>query len=221
MTEVEKFKNNKEIIAYLAEKFPLCFSIEGEAKPLKIGLFQELAEALAEDERVSKTLLRQVLRQYTSSWRYLHCCKLGATRVDLYGQPCGVLEQEHADHAAAQLAESKARFAAKKASEKPTERKVEGKNTEQNKNKKRKNYSDTRTTTKAKNPTAKNPAARKAKPALKTLAVDNLVAGLQVRVRVAEQAKKARILEVAKDNVRVELENGLILSVTADRLVSL
>lgn len=213
MTEVEKFKNNKEIIAYLAEKFPLCFSIEGEAKPLKIGLFQELAEALAEDERISKTSLRQVLRQYTSSWRYLHCCKVGATRVDLQGQPCGVLEQEHADHAAAQLAESKARFAAKKASEKPA---VEKKNSEQDKTKKRKNYRDVKSTVKA-----KNPAGKKPKPALKALSAENLTVGLELRVRVAEQAKKARILEVAKDHVRVELENGLVLNVTTDRLVSL
>ena len=53
MTEVQKLTNNKEIIAYLAEKFPRCFSIEGEAKPLKIGLFQDLSEALNDDERVS------------------------------------------------------------------------------------------------------------------------------------------------------------------------
>ena len=54
MTEVQKLTNNKEIIAYLAEKFPLCFSLEGEAKPLKIGLFQDLSETLKDDERVSK-----------------------------------------------------------------------------------------------------------------------------------------------------------------------
>ena len=41
------------------EKFPLCFIAEGEAKPLKIGLFQDLAEALKDDEHVSKTQLRQ------------------------------------------------------------------------------------------------------------------------------------------------------------------
>ena len=42
----QKLTNTKDIIAYLAEKFPLCFILEGEAKPLKIGLFQDLAEAL-------------------------------------------------------------------------------------------------------------------------------------------------------------------------------
>ena len=79
----QKLTNTKDIIAYLAEKFPLCFILEGEAKPLKIGLFQDLAEALQDDERVSKTQLRQALRQYTSNWRYLHGCREGAVRVDL------------------------------------------------------------------------------------------------------------------------------------------
>ena len=64
---VQKLTDTKAIIAYLVEKFPLCFIAEGEAKPLKIGLFQDLAEALKDDERVSKTQLRQALRQYTGA----------------------------------------------------------------------------------------------------------------------------------------------------------
>ena len=50
-SDIQKLTSNKEIIAYLAEKFPLCFILEGEAKPLKIGLFQDLAKALQDDER--------------------------------------------------------------------------------------------------------------------------------------------------------------------------
>ena len=34
-----KRTSSKEIIAYLAEKFPACFSTEGAAKPLKVGIF--------------------------------------------------------------------------------------------------------------------------------------------------------------------------------------
>ncbi len=77
MENTEKLKNSKEIVAYLVEKFPACFIAEGEAKPLKIGIFQDLAERLADDARVSKTMLRSALRQYTSSWRYLHGLKAG------------------------------------------------------------------------------------------------------------------------------------------------
>ena len=47
---VQKLTDTKAIIAYLVEKFPLCFIAEGEAKPLKIGLFQDLAEALKDDK---------------------------------------------------------------------------------------------------------------------------------------------------------------------------
>ena len=110
LSEPQKLANNKEIIAYLADKFPLCFSLEGEAKPIKIGLFQDLAEALKDDPLVSKTQLRHALRQYTSNWRYLHGCREGAVRVDLQGNPAGILEQEHVEHAARQLSEAKAKL---------------------------------------------------------------------------------------------------------------
>lgn len=107
MENNEKLKNSKELIAYLCELFPTCFIADGEAKPLKIGIFQDLAARLAEDARVSKTLLRSALRQYTSSWRYLHGIKAGAIRVDLDGNECGVLTEEHVTHAKQALKESK------------------------------------------------------------------------------------------------------------------
>ncbi|NHI02037.1 MULTISPECIES: RNA chaperone ProQ [Oceanimonas] len=107
MENSEKLKNSKEVIAYLAERFPQCFVAAGEAKPLKIGIFQDLAERMEDDPRVSRTLLRTALRQYTSSWRYLHGLKAGMSRVDLDGNPCGELTQEHIDHAKQALKESK------------------------------------------------------------------------------------------------------------------
>lgn len=107
MENSEKLKNSKEVIAYLAERFPKCFVASGEAKPLKIGIFQDLAARLEDDPCVSKTLLRTALRQYTSSWRYLHGLKAGQSRVDLDGEACGELTQEHVDHAKGALKESK------------------------------------------------------------------------------------------------------------------
>ncbi len=109
MENTEKLKNSKEIVAYLVEKFPACFIAEGEAKPLKIGIFQDLAERLADDARVSKTMLRSALRQYTSSWRYLHGLKAGQARVDLDGNPGELLTEEHIEHAKQALKESKER----------------------------------------------------------------------------------------------------------------
>ena len=200
MTEVQKLTNNKEIIAYLAEKFPLCFSLEGEAKPLKIGLFQDLSEALKDDERVSKTQLRHALRQYTSNWRYLHGCKVGAVRVDLQGNPAGELEQEHADHAAQQLAEAKALVAQKRAAEKAA-----------------------KPATEKKRPVRRTPKqgeknVRKPKLVLTSVNMAELQEGQQVKVKVGDRAQNAKVLEFSNETARVELDNGLVLNVTADRL---
>lgn len=200
MTEVQKLTNNKEIIAYLAEKFPLCFSLEGEAKPLKIGLFQDLSEALKDDERVSKTQLRHALRQYTSNWRYLHGCKVGAVRVDLQGNPAGELEQEHADHAAQQLAEAKALVAQKRAAEKAA-----------------------KAVTEKKPPMRRTPkqgekTVRKPKLTLTSVNMAELQEGQQVKVKVGDRAQNAKVLEFSNETARVELDNGLVVNVTADRL---
>lgn len=44
MENQPKLNSSKEVIAFLAERFPQCFSAEGEARPLKIGIFQDLVE---------------------------------------------------------------------------------------------------------------------------------------------------------------------------------
>lgn len=123
-TEQKTNPSTKEVIAYLAEKFPLCFSVEGEAKPLKRGIFQELAEALADDDKVSKTLLRQVLRNYTNSWRYLAASKENTARVGLQGEEADVVTAEEAVHAAETLATAKAVVAERKAQERKEQRKA-------------------------------------------------------------------------------------------------
>lgn len=196
-SNVQKLTNNKEIITYLAEKFPLCFILEGEAKPLKIGLFQDLAEALKDDERVSKTQLRHALRQYTSNWRYLHGCREGAERVDLYGNPAGVLDAEHVAHAAEQLAEAKAKFAERRKAE-LAEKKAQQKRQPRRQN----NF--------------KPP--RKSKVELSAVDLSTLSKGSVVKVKVGDRAKKGIIVEVLKDSARVELENGLVMNIMADRL---
>ncbi|EEX50014.1 ProQ activator of osmoprotectant transporter ProP [Pasteurella dagmatis ATCC 43325] len=208
MTEVQKLTNNKEIIAYLVEKFPLCFSLEGEAKPLKIGLFQDLAEALQNDEQISKTQLRQALRAYTSNWRYLHSCKEGVERVDLQGNPCGVLEKEHAQHAAKQLAEAKAKLSEKLAAEKVA-----------NLKKKRPAFkSNNKVVNNKEKSVVKLKRPSRPKIELNAVDVEKLQKGDKIKVKVGDSAKNAIFLENLKENVRIELENGLVINVTADRL---
>ena len=193
----QKLTNTKDIIAYLAEKFPLCFILEGEAKPLKIGLFQDLADALQDDERVSKTQLRQALRQYTSNWRYLHGCREGAVRVDLQGNPAGVLEAEHVAHAAQQLADAKARVAEKRKAEAAVKKAQQKQRPRKPANKNTKHFN---------------------KPSLSAVDFSQISVGSVVKVKAGDHAKKATVVEVLKDSARVQLENGLVMSVAADRL---
>lgn len=130
MENQPKLNSSKEVIAFLAERFPLCFTTEGETRPLKIGIFQDLIERVPESDNVSKTQLRSALRLYTSSWRYLYGVKLGAQRVDLDGNPCGELEQQHVDHARKQLEEAKARVQAQRAEQQAKKREAAGESAE-------------------------------------------------------------------------------------------
>ncbi|MCL4106913.1 UNVERIFIED_CONTAM: hypothetical protein GTU68_004054 [Idotea baltica] len=194
MENTEKLKNSKEVIAYVAECFPKCFTLEGEAKPLKIGIFQDLAERLNEDEKVSKTQLRAALRQYTSSWRYLHGVKAGADRVDLDGNACGTLEEEHVEHAKATLAESKAKVQARRKA------KTKAK--------------------KAQQPRRQAPKAPKVEKPVETRALnaDEFIAGKEVNVNMGTGNMAATIVEINKEDVRVQLANGLQMVVKAEHL---
>lgn len=207
-SEQQKFSNSKEVIAYLAQKFPLCFSLEGEAKPLKIGIFQDLADRLSDDEKVSKTQLRAALRQYTSSWRYLHGVKAGATRVDLDGNACGVLEEEHVEHAKATLAESKAKVQArrKEQAQKAREESKADKPKAKKAPQQRRNNK----------PQAQKPAEKPVET--RALNADEYIVGKSVNVNMGKGNMAATIVEINKDDVRVQLANGLQMVVKAEHL---
>lgn len=211
LENTEKLKDVKEVIAYLVERFPKCFTLEGEAQPLKIGLFQELAECLAEDEKVSKTQLRQAIRRYTNSWRYLRGSKPGAVRVDLDGNPCGELEQEHIEHAQKTLQDSQNRAkelrqekaAAERKAKRP-ERKPRPARAEQ--------------AAKAKpSKVAKAPAEKAAKPLVK-VAADQLAVNLDVMVTLGRAPVKGTIVDLSKNDVVVRLETGLTVKVKAEHI---
>jgi ProP effector len=87
---------------------------------------QDLVERVQGEENLSKTQLRSALRLYTSSWRYLYGVKVGAERVDLDGNSCGVLEEQHVDHARQQLEEAKARVQAQRAEQHAKKREAAG-----------------------------------------------------------------------------------------------
>lgn len=212
MENTEKLKNSKEIVAYLVEKFPACFIAEGEAKPLKIGIFQDLAARLADDERVSKTMLRSALRQYTSSWRYLHGLKAGQARVDLDGNPGELLTEEHIEHAKQALKESKERvFASRRTNTKEKEDKPK---------QPRRPAPRKADAARADKPKA---APKAAAPAVEAPLVKVDAATLKVdqgvRVVLGKSPVPATIKEVTKDDVQVQLQTGMMLRVKFEHLV--
>lgn len=214
----QKFSNSKEVIAFLAETFPACFSTQGEAKPLKIGIFQDLAERLAEDERISKTMLRTSLRHYTNSWRYLHAVIEGAHRVDLDGKQDAVVDKEHAEHAKTQLAESKEKAALRR---KENKDKTARSSTGQKKTPKAKVTDGTKANRSANNG-ANGTKSRSAKPIKRTppakLSDKDLVAGTQVTVKLGKVPVEGTISEIAKEGVHVQLSTGMVVKVPADTL---
>ena len=211
MENTEKLKNSKEIVAYLVEKFPACFIAEGEAKPLKIGIFQDLAARLADDERVSKTMLRSALRQYTSSWRYLHGLKAGQARVDLDGNPGELLTEEHIEHAKQALKESKERvFASRRTNTKEKEDKPK---------QPRRNAPRKADAPRSDKPKSAPTAAPVADAPLVKVDAATLKVDQGVRVMLGKSPLPATIKEVTKDDVQVQLQTGMMLRVKFEHLV--
>ena len=171
--------------------------------------FKNLAERLTDDEKVSKTQLRAALRQYTSSWRYLHGVKLGATRVDLDGNPSGELEAEHVEHAQATLAESKARVQAR--------RKEQADKNREERAAKAKAKATPKAPRKPK-AEAKKPAAKVAQIETRELKSDEILIGKDINVNMGQGNMAATIVEINKDDVRVRLANGLQMVVKAEHL---
>jgi ProP effector len=202
---------SKEIIAHLVEKFPACFTIEGAVKPLKVGIFQELALALAEDEKVSKTQLRQALRHYTSSWRYLKSIKLGSHRINLAGEDAELIDEEQANFAAKTLKESQDKFGNKKTQDKKENKAYKGTKATDN--------GSTKEATKQKFKAVKaKKAPAKEKVKLTQVEANALSVGMAIMVQVGNSPLSATITEVAGKDVSVQLISGMVVKTQADKI---
>ena len=213
MENIEKLTTSKQVVAYLVEQFPLCFTLVGEAKPLKIGIFQDLTARLADDAKVSKTQLRAALRLYTSSWRYLQGVKENVSRIDLDGTENGTVDVEHVEHAKAALIESKARVAERRklhAVEKSADSVAENA-LKHNKStfKARKSRPSTQKNTKLSN---------KSVPKAVELKFEEIVVGKNIHVNMGIRNMPATVVEIHKDDVRVRLTNGLTMVIKAEHL---
>ncbi|ROW59095.1 RNA chaperone ProQ [Cronobacter malonaticus] len=229
MENQPKLNSSKEVIAFLAERFPQCFSAEGEARPLKIGIFQDLVERVEGEMNLSKTQLRSALRLYTSSWRYLYGIKPGATRVDLDGNPCGVLEEQHVEHARKQLEEAKARVQAQRAEQQAKKREAAGAEGEENgaeRRERKPRQAPRRKDNAERKPRAAKPAAaaKPSRPAREerhtpVSDITALSVGQAIKVKAGNNAMDATVLEITKDGVRVQLTSGMSMIVRAEHLV--
>jgi ProP effector len=225
MENQPKLNSSKEVIAFLAERFPKCFSAEGEARPLKIGIFQDLVTRVEGEMSLSKTQLRSALRLYTSSWRYLYGIKVGAIRVDLDGNPCGELDEQHVEHARKQLEEAKARVQAQRAEQQAKKREAALANGETVADKPRRERkprpAPRRPETTERKPRAEKPAPQAPREEEKRTPVTDITAlqvGQAIKVKAGNNAMDATVLEITKDGVRVQLTSGMAMIVRAEHL---
>jgi ProP effector len=97
-------KPNKKVEAtraLLHETFPAAFAAKGQPKkPLEIGIAQKIYMQMPE---IGFKNLAAALSDYTGGVLYLEACVEGAERVNLAGEPSGVVTALQAAHALARL----------------------------------------------------------------------------------------------------------------------
>ncbi len=81
--------------------FPACFKDIKEVKPLKIGIKQDLVKLLSTREDIvvtDKACMVNSLSYYVNSPAYLKQMTVGTVRIDLEGNPSGVVTAEEAEY---------------------------------------------------------------------------------------------------------------------------
>jgi ProP effector len=213
MEPTNKLKDINEVLNYLYAEFPDCFKQKEGIKPLKVGIFKDIADRIEGDERISKTQVRQALRKYTSNWRYLEAVSKHEFRIGLDGSNAEKVEQEHIDHAKNALEQSKAKLAKK--------RKSAPRNSSEKKPFQKKSASVGKSTagdTKI-NATKVNkskPVRRNGK--IEPLPAANIKTNQEVKVKLGQALVKGTITEVNKDEIHVVLVTGMQVKTKSDSL---
>jgi ProP effector len=89
-----------ETFAILTGRFSRCFNPR-KRRPLKVKIH---ADILARCPDLDPCYLRVTLAAYTNNLGYLRAMQVGATRVDLDGNPAGEVTSTDSEHAKAKLA---------------------------------------------------------------------------------------------------------------------
>ncbi|MBQ4799699.1 RNA chaperone ProQ [Pseudoalteromonas sp. MMG006] len=212
METTNKLKDINEVLEFLYQEFPQCFKQKDGIKPLKVGIFKDIAERIEGSEKVSKTQVRQALRKYTSNWRYLEAVTKAEFRIDLDGNQGEKVEQEHIDHAQKALEESRAKMAKRKKQQRPRQdsdsKSFKKKPAHANKAGERSSL--------ANKPAKAAPAKRSGK--IEPLPAGEVKVNNKVKVKLGQALVNAVITEVNKDDVHVELVTGMQVKTKADSL---
>ena len=103
------FAHHEIVLKELAEQFPGIAPRGQACRPLKLRVHLDLASALPDMDAGAISTFFAI---YTAQPRYRISLTEGAARVDLSGQPVGVVTAEDAGHAAKSLANAEARLKA-------------------------------------------------------------------------------------------------------------
>ena len=194
------FEHVKETLELLYKTFPKAFVKDGEVKPLKIGIFDDLKERIASVEGLSITKVRAALRMYTARLKYLYSVKEGVARIDLDGNATeDLVNAQHESYAKERIAE----INAKRKPQKP-------KNNTGMKNFVKKPFNGNK-------PQAKKPFKIEGDKAN----VEDLKQGTEVLVLSSEQHCVRGVVaqDAAKDTVYVTLKSGLTVNLPLQRVL--
>ena len=194
------FEHVKETLELLYKTFPKAFVKDGEVKPLKIGIFDDLKERIASVEGLSITKVRAALRMYTARLKYLYSVKEGVARIDLDGNATeDLVNAQHESYAKERIAE----INAKRKPQKP-------KNNTGTKNFVKKPFNGNK-------PQAKKPFKIEGDK----VNVEDLKQGTEVLVLSSEQHCVRGVVaqDAAKDTVYVTLKSGLTVNLPLQRVL--
>lgn len=101
---VKRRMNRREQMKELLKlEFPNCFKSGDEKMPLKIGIHLQLHSHYKDDSRFDPQIIQKGLNSYSSSPKYLSKIVEGASRMDINGNPEGIVTAQEAAYAKGRL----------------------------------------------------------------------------------------------------------------------
>lgn len=97
----DRVRNVLETLELLKERFPKAF--KDDPAPLKVGIVDDLIAVLSEE--LSKTQLRKAVKYYANSSQYHQGILVGGYRINLNGEQCEPVTEEHKEYSQKRLGE--------------------------------------------------------------------------------------------------------------------